>query len=62
VKTLAVQRDARWIGRLSYYVEHGDWFVLVCAALAALGALLLVTGRAAPVEVKEQTEISAGSS
>jgi apolipoprotein N-acyltransferase len=48
VKTLSVERDARWIGRPSYYVEHGDWFVLVCGGLAALGLLLLVASRVAP--------------
>ena len=35
MKTLPVKRDARWIGRNSFYVEHGDWFVAVCAGLAA---------------------------
>ena len=40
-QTVSVTRDSRWIGRKSFYVEHGDWFVLVCAALATLGALLL---------------------
>ena len=40
-KTLNVTRDARWIGRLSFYTEHGDWFVAVCAALAVLGFALL---------------------
>jgi apolipoprotein N-acyltransferase len=42
--TISVSRDARWIGRRSFYVEHGDWFVAVCAALAALGWLTLRTG------------------
>jgi apolipoprotein N-acyltransferase len=44
VKSLPVRRDARWIGRQSYYVEHGDWFVAVCAVLAGLGFLLLRIG------------------
>ena len=39
-----VTRDQRWIGRNSFYIEHGDWFVAVCACLAALGAALLATG------------------
>lgn len=40
-RTLSVQRDKRWIGRESFYVEHGDWFVAVCfcAALLGVGAL-----------------------
>jgi apolipoprotein N-acyltransferase len=46
VKSLAVKRDVRWIGRQSFYVEHGDWFVGVCAALAALGFLVLRAGPA----------------
>jgi apolipoprotein N-acyltransferase len=41
VKTLPVKRDARWIGRASFYVEHGDWFVAVCAFLAVFGFLCL---------------------
>jgi apolipoprotein N-acyltransferase len=45
VKSLPVKRDARWIGRQSFYVEHGDWFVAVCAVLAGLGWLTLRTGR-----------------
>jgi apolipoprotein N-acyltransferase len=42
-----VTRDQRWIGRNSFYVEHGDWFVGVCACMAALGAALL--GAAGPL-------------
>ncbi len=33
-----VTRDARWIGQESFYVQHGDWFVGVCAFLFAAGA------------------------
>jgi apolipoprotein N-acyltransferase len=40
--TAAVTRDSRWIGRRSFYVEHGDWLVLVCAALA-VGAFFLLS-------------------
>jgi apolipoprotein N-acyltransferase len=43
-QTLTVTRDARWIDRQSYYVEHGDWFVAVCAGLAVIGFLLLRWG------------------
>ncbi len=39
-----VTRDQRWIGRNSFYVEHGDWFVAVCLCLAAMGAALLAFG------------------
>ena len=41
---LEVRRDARWIGRQSTYTVYGDWFVAVCAVLAALGWLALRTG------------------
>jgi apolipoprotein N-acyltransferase len=44
LKTLPVKRDARWIGRRSFYVEHGDWFVAVCAVLAGLGWLAVRAG------------------
>ncbi len=37
--TVRLTRDERWVGRLTPYVVHGDWFVAVCAALAALAAL-----------------------
>ena len=36
-RTVAITRDARWRGRQSFYTEHGDWFLLVCAGLALLG-------------------------
>jgi apolipoprotein N-acyltransferase len=47
-KTVNVTRDSRWIGRKSFYVEHGDWFVLVCAALALGGAALLAPAKPSP--------------
>jgi apolipoprotein N-acyltransferase len=59
VKTLAVRRDARWIGRQSFYVQHGDWFVAVCAGLAALGWLGVAAGRPVMPRVREQTELPA---
>jgi apolipoprotein N-acyltransferase len=40
-KTVSLTRDARWIGKLSFYTEHGDWFVAVCGALAVFGFALL---------------------
>lgn len=46
VKILPVMRDERWIGRQSFYVRHGDWFVAVCAGLAAFGWLALRVGGA----------------
>ena len=46
-KTTDVTRDARWIGKKSFYVEHGDWFVLVSAVVAMLAVALL---RVAPTQ------------
>ena len=43
-----VTRDQRWVGRNSFYVEHGDWFVAVCAFMAAFGAALLGAAGAPP--------------
>ncbi len=54
VKTLPVKRDARWIGRSSFYVEHGDWFVAVCAGLVGLGFLMLKVGTPAAAEVEAE--------
>jgi apolipoprotein N-acyltransferase len=34
--TADVTRDSRWTGRQSFYAEHGDWFIAVSAALAAV--------------------------
>jgi apolipoprotein N-acyltransferase len=38
-----VSRDVRWAGVETFYVRHGDWFVLV-GALLALGAAALLRG------------------
>lgn len=41
-----VTRDTAWAGRRSFYVEHGDWFVALCALLVGLGvAGYFVRGR-----------------
>jgi apolipoprotein N-acyltransferase len=45
-QVLSVTRDSRLIGHDSFYVIYGDWFVLVCAALALLGAGVLQTASA----------------
>jgi len=58
VKTLPVKRDFRWIGRRSFYVEHGDWFVAVCAALAGLGWLLL-RGPVLPLDMPKPADVEA---
>ena len=43
-RTLTVTRDARWIERNSFYVEHGDWFVALSAALVLFAFALLRQG------------------
>jgi apolipoprotein N-acyltransferase len=52
-KTVNVTRDARWIGRESFYAEHGDWFVLASAVVAMLAAALLWGNRAPEKEPDE---------
>jgi apolipoprotein N-acyltransferase len=47
-EALEVKRDSRWVDRQSFYVQHGDWFVLVAALLALLGAATVAAGRVAP--------------
>jgi apolipoprotein N-acyltransferase len=33
-QTVTVSRDLRWRGRQSFYTEHGDWFIILCAGLS----------------------------
>jgi apolipoprotein N-acyltransferase len=40
-RVINVTRDQRWIGRLSFYAEHGDWFVVVSAGAGFFAWLLL---------------------
>lgn len=40
-QTVEVTRDIRWAGRLSYYTEHGDWFLVFCV-FVAVGAYYVV--------------------
>jgi len=49
-ESIDVTRDSRWVNQQSFYVQHGDWFVLVCAILAGLGAALLLTAPGRPAE------------
>ena len=39
--TIALERDSRWIDKNSFYVEHGDWFVMTSLGLSILAWLLL---------------------
>ena len=43
--TVDVTRDTRWVGRESFFVEHGNWFVLVCFGLFAFGTVLVKTAK-----------------
>lgn len=42
-QTITVTADAGWIGRQSFYVRHGNWFVLASALLALAAFALLKT-------------------
>jgi apolipoprotein N-acyltransferase len=37
VQAIDMSRDVRWVDRASFYTEHGDWFVLLCALVVGLG-------------------------
>ena len=50
-RALDITRDARWVDRASFYVEHGNWFVALAALLAAAGWWLIRTS--APVAAAE---------
>lgn len=45
---VTVTRDARWIGRETFYTRHGDWFVAVCGVVvfATLAGRLRARARA----------------
>ncbi|MFM1851461.1 MAG: Apolipoprotein N-acyltransferase [Verrucomicrobiota bacterium] len=49
VHTVEVSRDRRWVGQQSFYVRHGDWFVLACT-LALLTAFALLRFTKEPAE------------
>jgi apolipoprotein N-acyltransferase len=51
-----VTRDRRWVGRNSFYVEHGDWFIAVSACLVLMGAGLLGSQRLPPLEAAGKKE------
>jgi apolipoprotein N-acyltransferase len=50
-QTVTITRDSRWVGQQSYYVEHGDWFLLVCVGIILVGAMAL-RFTSAPVETE----------
>jgi apolipoprotein N-acyltransferase len=42
--TIAVSRDARWIGKETWYVRYGDWFVFACFIFALVAFATLRFG------------------
>ncbi|ACB74963.1 apolipoprotein N-acyltransferase [Opitutus terrae] len=44
MQTIEVSRDVRWMGRNTFYVEHGDWFVAASAVAVLLGYGALALG------------------
>lgn len=53
--TVNVAHDTRWDGRFSYYAEHGDWFVSVCAGLAVFGYFIALYSKV-PQKPREESE------
>ncbi|MCF7689470.1 MAG: apolipoprotein N-acyltransferase [Cephaloticoccus sp.] len=51
-----VSRDQRWVGRQSFYTQHGDWFVLASAAVALLAGLTLKFVRPPDLPVEPPAE------
>ncbi len=47
-QTVGVSRDERWRQRLSFYTQHGDWFVAVCVGLSLVAYYLTLTLRPPP--------------
>ncbi|MEO7414103.1 MAG: apolipoprotein N-acyltransferase [Opitutaceae bacterium] len=40
-QTIDITGDSRWVGKDSFYVVHGDWFVAACALLGLFGTAVL---------------------
>ncbi len=47
-QTVTVSRDVRWRERQSFYTQHGDWFLVVCAGLSLVAYYLVLTLRPPP--------------
>ncbi len=58
--TASVTRDIRWVGKNSFYVEHGDWFVALSAGFALLAGALLAMGGLPSLEADLTTEAGTG--
>jgi apolipoprotein N-acyltransferase len=58
-RIISVSRDARWIGRETYYVTHGDWFVIVAVVMLFLGfGALRFAGPPKPPPLEEDEDDS----
>ncbi len=44
-ETVEITRDLRWRDRPSFYTQHGDWFLAVCAVLATFVYYIVLTLR-----------------
>ena len=53
--TVNVAHDSRWVGRFSYYVEHGDWFISVCACFATFAYFIALYSKV-PQKPPEEEE------
>ncbi|AOS43377.1 Apolipoprotein N-acyltransferase [Lacunisphaera limnophila] len=47
-QTVTVNRDLAWRGQQSFYTQHGDWFVLLCAAFTVGAYYVALTLRPPP--------------
>ncbi len=57
-RVINISRDHRWVGRRSFYVEHGDWFVAVSALAAGFGWMLLRVAGPRPSKAAAAGELS----
>ncbi len=48
-KTVTVTRDQRWVGRASFYMEHGDWFVPLSVGFVLLAYFVVRLMRPPPI-------------
>lgn len=53
VRAAEVQRDFRWIDKNSFYVQYGNWFIVLCAGLVVFAGALLRIPPPAAVEKAE---------
>jgi len=61
-RTFTLTRDQRWVGRESFYTQHGDWIVWFSVGLAGLAGLAVKTARGPLAEPVEEEAENAESS